>query len=91
MTLISNTSMRLGGGQEKQCLPVVGFKIGPYEVLETRLSNVPLGYEPLAEFLVRAEAEAYYHERMKRGEAALLVREGQWWSIWAERNPMWNI
>jgi hypothetical protein len=55
----------------------------------TPIAEVPLGYEPVAEFQDREDAEAHWREWWATDQSVLLVREGRWWSLWAARNPMW--
>lgn len=57
----------------------------------TDIFEVPLGFEPLAEFLRLEEALALYREEKKKGVNVLIVQEkSNLWSLWAPRNPRWT-
>lgn len=57
----------------------------------TELADVPLGFEPLAEFFTLDDALAHYREEQRKGVTVLLVVEEHWWSLWIPRNPRWMI
>lgn len=50
------------------------------------LADVPLGYEPIAEF--EEEGEAVEHARAST-ELVMVVRQGRHFEIWAIRNHIW--
>lgn len=53
------------------------------------MSDVPLGYEPIAEFEEHADAVAHWRIERRLDVTVLLVREGRWFSLWCVRNHIW--
>jgi len=68
-------SDRLGGGQEKQCLPVTGFKIGPAERGIHHITKTAIEFEEArqsaAYWLTRWTAERHNERFLMRHVRAL--------------------
>jgi len=55
----------------------------------TTVSDIPLGYEPIAEFEDHGDAVEHWREWVLKENTVLLVQEGRWWSLWVVKNHIW--